>query len=458
MKNAILAGVFFVLVGIAYLVNENVDLFQSKKDLGPVISRALHELKGIELPNTKLVKENDQWIVSSISHPVDEASLKKFFEKLEGLRIQKVIKSDPEKSKEFFTHQNDSFTLVFHNERLELRLGDVSSITGHFYLGKKVNGGEKIYIVKDISFFEGLYKTELEAELRRYLELKTYIEAQPFQYADTTLFNSKLVTESKTIIIDNLHNRPFTLNLSDNSTDPKPPKGISPSLNKKFLLEHFKKVRFKRFVEKDNDTLEKEISKVEFGNDNGNTVYKIFGALNGRQGLYAIGSAMPNRIYILETEGRDVLFSNTQSFWNKIPNLGVSDLSTVKRIDFELGAKKTKLEKFVINDVTTFEVKPLNKKVKLSEKNYFNLIFNALFAGNGFEQAEMVTELTKKQVSKWFKGKDKRVFVNLFNKNFAFKLNGEKLLLLDLNDNVEFVYPVGNALDSLSISHFFAFK
>ena len=67
-----------------------------------------------------------------------------------------VIDTEKIDSTQFFVHQNHPFSIKTFDRELQFRLGDISSVTGYFYLEKFENGKSTLYLCRDGNFYEGI--------------------------------------------------------------------------------------------------------------------------------------------------------------------------------------------------------------------------------------------------------------------------------------------------------------
>ena len=461
IKNALLVFALFSLIGLAWLLEGDLGEKLSPNYDGstPIVQLSEPQVMEIHLPKVKISREKHGLIVKDISLPVDKRKVSALVEKLSGLRSLKTLNdANNGNVSQYFAHQ-DHFILVKSSVgEIRLRLGDVSEVTGNFYVQLIHGDKQSLHIVKDTSFFEGFYKNELEANLRKYLDLKDLVSAKPIDYADKSLFGEIDIASAQKLKVDNRRNRWFELDLVNETTTPAPPRGIRAANLKELVAKNLETLRFASVLKLDGGVLDDGLSRLELQLKNENKACELFGVFNGRRGLFAKLDSDPDRIYELEDKGGRLFFETLQSFWRKVPDLGPTNLSTLQSLDFSLGADKAKLAKFRVPDLGSFTIAPGEDGIEVKNQEYFNLLFNVLFSGNGFEQAGMANQLSEKELGSKIAQAKSKIFLNVFGKRFVFILSDGTLTLLDEDNLVELVYRVQESLKNLSQEQFFAFK
>ena len=457
IKNLALVVLFLGLTGVAWYLEggKNSDFLKGEiaaKDA--VFNEDLSQVSQINLPNASLVRDDKGWLVKEIGYPANQDKVKLLLDKLAAIAKVKEIQPPAQGIEQFFSYQNHDIELITSQGKFKARLGDVSQVTGNFYFQVAREKGTKLYAAKDLSFFEGVYRNELDAALRKYLELKALVEGAPFAFAEKRLFSQISLEHLKSVKVDNKINRWFLLDFENNATEPRPPGAIKTKtdLRKSANLDS---VVFSRFVDRKDNILSNFLSSLELLHGNEVFQAQVYGAMNGRKGLFAVFSERPDLIFLLEDKGKDIFFENVQSFWDKRPSLDVP--KEWERIDFALGPSLENMAQFAVEDLESFEVLPKGEG-RITGPSYFNLVFNALFGLQGFEQALLANPLSQKELDQELQDAQNKVFVSLFGKNFAFALKDGQLRLYDLKERLVLVYSVPAQIKALNAGLFFAFK
>lgn len=461
IKNAFLAALFFLLVGLAWLLDgERSASFLNfdDKELGRLLPFDAGEAGEIRLPQTSLILEKGKARVGGLNWPADQERLKRLLEKLSSIHAVKELEhvSEEDLSQYFSRKDLELAVKSLDGRSFKARLGDVSEVTGNFYFQILKPQGFKVYVAEDRSFFEGLYKTELEASLKKYLELKDLIAADKWFYAKRDVFSSLDWRAVSALKIDNKINRWFKLDLDGGATVPAPPAGIKTLLDRQDLKEKALGVRFEGFVPAENNTLAERLSSLEIVFPSRTEKAALYGKLNGKKGLYLSASWRPELIFELRERGSELFFENVQAYWLKKPFLGKSDLSELKSLNFSLGPDLKRLEEFEVEDLDAFEIKPKSAELKIIRPRLFNLVFNALFGSNSFEQAKYVNALSPAELKAALSEATNKVYLKIFGKVFVFAATGGELALFDLEESAEFRYELPRTIRSLAADGFFA--
>lgn len=458
MKNLVLVAVLFALVGVGWLLEgkRGFDGEPGYEGAQPVVELAPGGVLEIHLPKVKIANGQQGLRVLGLEYPASPDKFESLVKRLNSLRAIKKLDIPDDKIEQFFTHQ-DHFILVksFEGE-LRMRMGDVSEITGDFYLQTFKNGRQNLYLVKDTSLFEGFYQNELELNLRKYLALKELVASSPFDFVDNRIFGNPLPGSLNAIKVDNKINRWFELNFAEGSTSPAPPNGVKTLLDRSSISKMLNELRFSRFYPLEGNSLSNLLSVIELNYDEGSKKAELFGEMNGQKGMFAKVEGKPNLIFAMEDEGKNLFFENAQRFWLKRPELGV-DPASLEELTFSIGSRKNELTGFKVADLEKFEISPVRDDVSILDLEYFNLVFNALFAVNGFEQAAFVNQLSQTEARAKEEAFKEKVYVSIFDKLFLFAIENSEMVVLDLENGVELRYPVVEIVERLTEKQFFAF-
>lgn len=446
-------GLVVALFGLLYIGKWMND---AQKDEGPKLFHfEKRDLVSIGLNKARIALKEGGPFLPTISHPADPQKVDSLIEKLKGIRIVKEL--DAENKEEFFSHQDMKVDIETSDGVFKSRIGDVTEVTGNFYgEGKNAKGERKVFLLQDISFYEGFYKDELELKLRKYWELKKLLNSSPIDLADKRLFRPEVVAKARRVRFDPKVNRWFEIDLIKEKIRPAAPKGVREKIDPKEVKSLLLNVTFESFVDKEGSVLEDLLSMIEISGQGENLKAELFGKMDGRPGLYAKFSNRPERTYFLQEKGRDAFFVSAQRFYDKRPELKVD--KELEGLKFSLGSSPGKMDTFVLEDEETFTVRGHKGDIAKSAQQRFNLVFNALFASNGFEQASRVRELGMKEMEDLLAAVKEPVYMEFLGKTFVFALKGSELFLWDLEERLEFVYQTGSALKEFSAKQFFALE
>ena len=454
MKNNMVKTIGLIaLLGLLLFIGRRMD--QAKDEGVKLFDFDRKEVISIALKKARIALKEGGPFLPSIGHPADPEKVDSLIEKLKGLRVVKEIDSEDES--EFFSHQNLSIRLETEKGAQTARIGDVSEVTGNFYgQGKNAKGETRIFLLQDISLYEGFYKDELELKLRKYWELKKLLSSSPLELADKRLFRPSIVAKARRVHFDPKINRWFEVDLADKKIRPAPPEGVGTNISPQEVRRLLLNVSFDAFEDNDSSVLEDLLSVIEISADGKNLKAELYGKLNGKSGLFAKLSYSPGRVYFVQEKGREAFFLNAQKFYDKRPKLKVTE--ELKGLRFSLGPKAGELEKFVLENGQTFEVRGHRGKISKRAQQRFNLVFSVLFAANGFQQAERVRRLGMKEMELALASLQRPVYLEFSGKTFVFSLKGSELFLWDLEERLQFVYKTGDTLKSLAADQFFALE
>lgn len=450
MKNLLLTVVLASLVTFAYFHEEigKAKKEATKIESQKIISFMFDEVDRIELPNTNLVKNNGVWIVKEMNFLASNQNVNKLLKIIESIHQLDLVKLNGKSEKEFFKYQDYEFTISSKENTWKYRLGDVSELTGNFYVQDLNAKDRPIYIAKDTSLFEGMYKNELELYLNQYIRLKNYISAAPKVYMEPRVFYDVLQNGISRIKINNRWNRWFEVDVTANKTIPEIKSALKylnlkSEVTSKMNLIHFKELH------KDS-VLSEKVSDIEITSEGKKIVASLYVSLDGRAGNFL--QIKGNKwIYELKEGAEKLFFQNVQQFWDKKIHYQ-KDLSKLKRIDFELSVADI-FYKFYIDDIEKFEFKWDDAKVKSVNVQNLNFLFHILFGLENFNQALIVKDLEKN---------DKEIFamkVKLLNKELTLRFYLKDIILENHSDNYQMHYDYSfSGLMLNSINDFFALK
>lgn len=456
-KNIILSLIFFSLVGVGWLIDSGtLSTSEEAAQAQSLFILNKSDLVSLKLPKSKIVESELGPIVEGLNSPVDPVAFDRLFKNLNSLVVIKELENS-KNSDEFFTHQSLMVELETKSSKLKFRLGDVSGLTGSFYLQTFEDGTEKLFVVKNSSVLDGYYKSKLEADLKKYLELKDLLSATAFELIDKRLFSSLDISNVKRIKVDNRRNRWFEIDLEKVGTTPAPPKSVSVDFSKEKIFELLFGIKFQKFEALNNSVLENLLSTMDVKLNDEVLTLKLYGLFNNVKGLFVTKSNQPETVFTI-SDGHDFFFENVQSFWDKKLILPTEKILEYEKLNFKLGFVSKKMIDFYAYDIqNSFKISPRDKKVTIKDLSYFNLLFNMVFANGVFNQADIISKLDSKELQQVQNNK-KALKMEFLDKSLLFLKESDTLTMVDIINGVEFKYLGNGGLKDFKEDLFFAFK
>lgn len=461
MKNSLLVVIIIALIGAAYYLDQKedvVDLAPNRLKGEKIFKIKLDDLREIHLPKTKLKNNKGKWLVTDLLYPVDRKLLGELVNRLNNIHVLKEIKVNEKVIDDFFKYQNHYIKLLSFEDNMEVRLGDVSQVTGHFYMQIYKNRQQKLYLCHDTTFFQGFYRTEEEANMQRYLGFKNLVLLTPKKLIEKKVLKDIDIDSLRKVSFEAISVEPFTMDIESNSTEPKTPAQIQ-KLNFRSSLKAIKEnLFFEKFYERDDQILNKRISSTTFQFINKSKIeFELFGEMDKRNG-YFLTITNDKTIYELDAKSISFFISQLSDFWLKKLLLPKTQFSGNDAFEIKLSQDNKKWYKFEVFDLKQFKIKSLQDNVTVNpEIQNFDQLFNLLFGQNQFKVATKLSVLDKK--SKEELTKSGGVYIDIFGRKvFANKLN-DIVYLLDLDKQLQYIYVKG-AQDSIDFStkHFFETK
>lgn len=254
----------------------------------------------ITLPNTTFVQKGE-WRVLDLDFPASE----KRFKLLANILIElQVLEELPKKmAQEVFLKTKIPFTLSSSNRDFNITLGDVSEISGNFYLAV----GEQVYVVQDNTAYTDVYSSELDLKLKKYLRFKSLLEASSNFYIEKNLFHKSIDSKLKFAKIDSKRNRWYTIDIKSNTLTPAPYVGVRLKNLEATLKYYLRQVQIKKLVETKQNVLTNLVSEVAIGTQDQTIIAKLFMGLNGNYGRF-VRLSNSERVFEVEEEGSDLFF------------------------------------------------------------------------------------------------------------------------------------------------------
>jgi hypothetical protein len=428
MKNF---GLFILLIGLicfTYYFEEVKGINQNiiKTDKQRLIKEfnQFDKLKTDQYIVEKKKQDMNEWIVGNLNYPASAQLLKDFSHILENINITGKVSSDNES--DYFKQTKVSFTLFKGEQAFEYILGDVSSLTGKFYVKRLKDS--KVYICQDDSRFSGPYKSGLDQRLRKYMRLKLILTGKNDLFIERKLFQHIDLNQVSKLKIDGKHNRWFEVDIKNGST--VPPK-YAPLKYKKIpevVQFLFDKAIVKNLLLGGQSILSNPVSEMKISHGNQISSAKLYAGLNGKYGRYV---KFKNLNYIFELDETSAMIFNThvQDFWNKKFLLDV-DFSKMEDFQYQLSFDGDKYYHFEVKNLDKFDIAILNEEVSSINKNLMNFMFNLIFNLVDFKEAKYVEEITKINKS--------QLYLKIFKRDYALSILNEKIEVIDINSRIKY--------------------
>lgn len=457
MKNLILLCILISLILLAYFyddkqITQNDDGIT--REIGQqIFNFDLNKLTSLELPYSKVRLIEGQWIVTDKLYEADKSILNKVIERLNNIHVLRQLKVNPNELEDFFIDQNLFFKIETFEKSLEIRLGDVSESTGNFYMLVSRDGKQKLYLCHDTSFFEGFYRTEIEANLQRYLSLKNLVILKPLQLIDRKVFKDIDFEKVESIELKNTEQQ-FSLNLTKNKTFPTPIEGLPEMDLKKLLKEKMMSTRFIEIESLKTQLFDNELSSLKVFSNEETYDYVLYTLKDSEQGFFLVDE-IKRKVFTLDSKNIGFMISNVDDFWSKRVMLPATSFKSNDTLKFFLGKSDKKLFPFEVYNLKNFTIRSLDKSISLIENNLFNTLFAMIFAQGEFNQAFTVEKIENLELIKKYEG----IFFELLGRKFfVFKHKG-KLFLIDRDNSLQFLYlEADNISDKVSVDRIYREK
>ena len=434
-KNLSLLFIFFTLLGITFYLEE----VRKPADEGQRIAKQkliqdLEKLDSIELPNA-ILNGSETWVVKNLNYPASEKLLGSLFNTLRSLET--INELEREKIDDVFKQTSLKIILHFGEESEIFELGDVSQISGHFYVQWRNN----VFSVEDTSSYQDVYSSDLDLNLKKYLRLKKLIELSPHDLIEKRLFKDIENKEIKFAKIDSKRNRWYSLDFQKNSMTPPPFEGLVLKPLENLFRYNLSKVRIKSILTTKQNLLTNLVSELDIGLEDPIRA-KVFMANNGSYGRY-VRFSNQQRIFEIEEEGSEVFFQSHQHYWSKRfvlpPELFNSD-----SFKFALSLDQKSFYNFKVTDVDSFTIVAQDSAIRTSNKNLLNFTFNLLLNATVFKEADYITHDVK--LSEFLK-RGAALTVRMFNKSFHILLT-DKIEVLD--EKLNLIYHFKDLSDEVT--------
>jgi len=439
IKNISLGALLLLLITFAYYWEEvgNKSLFVKDATGEQIVLFDVNSVVSLTLKHAKIIKNENEWSIGDLGYMANKGKVQFILKTLNGITKVKQLKVTDDKEKEFFVHQDHSFTVKTFNDEVTFRLGDISNVTGMFYIQKFQYGKKELFLCRDINVYDGLYKSEFEANYQKYIYLKDIITSSPMNLISPRLIFGLGSDKIKSIKIDNKTNRWFDVNFEESVTTPAKYNGLDYLSFSQTFDTLWNTIKVSRIINEPNLIISDELSSIEIKlkSDKVHNI-KLYGLLNSENGYFAKVD-QNDLIYVIDEKAKDFFFANVQDFWDKRTSYGI-DFKNIKRVDFKIGVNVDKMFDFYINDIESFDIKTL-AGVKLKISN-FNMLFNIILNLQSFKQAKYVVNSISKHKS------DFSIFVHIFNKKLKIYFKRNMIIVSNIDSKMEYFYPHNNSM------------
>lgn len=447
MKNLGLFLILCVLVGGTYYYEEVYQKNEQQITKAQTqIFKSLDQVTSFKMKNFSLEKK-DKWMVKEINYPASSKLIKDYLYILSEISSLGELASANEA--DYFKTTSLDFSIVQSGSLQKYSLGDISPVSGNFYL--KVHGSpSKIYLCEDRSKFSGAYKDKGDLGIKKYLRLKSILEGDRFLFMERQLFKDLEVDLIQSIEIKNRHNRPYVLDLKKNKTTP----------------ETFPKVKYKNIkevvsylmtnslaigiIEPGQNILTNKISTLKFTLSEGTEIdLSVYAGLNGQYGKYAKFKNQQT-LFRLPDDEPMIFKLFVQDYWNK-KFLIQPRIKGIKSFEFYLSKKDQKFYPFVVDDVEKFNFRSLDSTVTSLNKNLLNFLFNLMFNLVDFKEADYIELLAQKSESE--------LYLKIFEHKFGVSLEASRIRVIDYTSSLSYYFKYDTqAIKTTSLERIFTVK
>lgn len=372
------------------------------------------------------LKKTIGWQVANLSYPASERLVQDFSLILGGIKIVGEVTDIDEV--QYFKKTSIPFSLFVGPNEFKYQLGDVSELTGKFYV-KRFGEEPKIFICEDNSRFTMTYKTELDLAIKKYLRLQSILGGQEDLFIERNLFHSVDLTKIEQVKIDNKRNRWFLVDLNKNITTPKKFESIKYKKMKEVMAFLFNNAKIKKLHGPGQHILTNPVSEIDFILPAQKSVkVKLYAGLNEQFGYYAKFKDL-SYVFELDENSAKIFYTNVQDFWNKRFLIDV-DFHSMDSFEFKLGKVKSKQYRFKVEDLKSFKIKPLDSQVTSINNNLMNFMFNLIFNLVDFREADYIEQIDS--VS------EAQLYLSLFKKDFAIYVLDRAVEVIDQTAGIKY--------------------
>ncbi|MBD67019.1 MAG: hypothetical protein CME62_17590 [Halobacteriovoraceae bacterium] len=438
MKNLLLGLVLLALIGLAYYSEE----IYKKEKMSQEEYKKIQEISffkdlaykfnKVKTPNYILrEKSPEAWTVENLNYPASFQMVQELRQIFQGIMTAGVI--EKKSDEHFFQNTKLPFSLFVADKEYKFLLGDISQVSGRFYLQNLNTPEREIYICYDNSRFDIAYKEEQDLNIKKYLRFRNILQGQEDLFIERSLFARHEIKNIEKIVIDSKRNRSFIIDVLNNQTQPTAPEGISYLPIAQKLLQISGEMRVKKVIKSDQVVLSHLSSTLTFYHDKKTTQLKLYKALNNQYGFY-VKFDNADAVFELDENAARLFFYTPQDFWKK-KILSQKTLSGLNQLEFKLRypGKDNQSYSFKVDDLKNFSVNAKSDKVSSIDNDKINLLFNILFNLTEFEQADYVLETKTPPQGEC-------IDVEMLNNSYSVCLEGNKTLVYDSKHHLQHLF------------------
>ena len=424
--NFILFLVLSSLVGFSYFWEElELKSILISSESNQILNINEDQIKEISFKYTKLNHFSDQWTVGELGYPADMKKIESVLSILTALRSMRTIEVTEGKQEEFFRFHKHTFSLTDQMGSTHFfKLGDYSEVTGEFYLEYTYMGKKKIYLAMLDMSFEGVYRTEKEAEIFKYIKFKDLVESSPEQLMTTKILPQKIISSIKQLDMTK-EGVTVEVDVENKTTKPEIPKALVFNDFSSVLDEKFR-VKVKKVYRNKFEQLEGLFSQVKINNNE--TTLSLFKYFDGSKG-YFLYNSFYDVIVELDSLRGTIFLASEQDFWKKQFTL-LDKLKGKTSFKFSISDMKESVGIEVL-DVNSFNYKADGDRGL--NTGLLNLVFNILFNSKEFYQSDFI-DFEKNFV-------DERAFkIKVLENEYSFVAIGGIITVYDHSSNIKFTF------------------
>jgi hypothetical protein len=430
-KNLLLSLILSLLITFAYFSEEV--LKGERKELQKSTSRLINTSFPITEIKTKqyhFVKSNGIWKEPTVAWGIDQEVLNEVVNIFQQIGKFSTIKKTG--NGEYFSENTTQFDLLVNGNWKRYVLGNVSKITGSFYV-KDLDQEETVNICTDDSLLQVIHKTPVDLNLKKYLRLKNIINSKVNKFFDHNIFTGLNINldKLKTVTIDNKTNRWFNLDIQEKVTNPTAPINIRYRNFFNRMIESIEKIKIIKIIGQGQNVLTNPRGTIKFDGEKESSL-KLYSGLNGKYGQYLKVKGR-NDIIEMKLEDSSLFFLNIQDFWIKKIKYEV-DFKSLKNFDFQMSTNGNRYYQFRVNDLETFKVTTLDKKVSFISNTHINFLFNLLLNLADFKEAHHIEVIHPSEKAN--KGEKIDLHIKLFKKHFSVGIEEDFITVRDYNSMV----------------------
>lgn len=325
MKRIVLLALIFAGLGYYTYQSEELGGIAKKeselKKHKMIDSENLGDLNRIKTSSFELNKEGEFFITKS-GELVDGFRLQKFLDILGRMRVRRYLGPEEyskEKRSFFFDEEAPLLTFSFTKGEIVFRLGKKLEFDQSFYMEVTQDGLTKQLVAFDSSPNEGTYaKESFHKNPEKYLRFKTMLSLKEDFFIDTHLFQKEFRSKKiawSSLVIDNLRNKSFTLDLVGQNTTPNPPLGMktkNSAINA--YLQELINFSGQSWLKK--GELEDQVASLLIERQDGSkSNIKVYKKYNTKPGSY-IHLVEEDKVLVINSKSINLFFKKAEDFWD----------------------------------------------------------------------------------------------------------------------------------------------